>query len=107
MGRAGVARDHDGLYTLVQEPLQNLQTVPFDRVRRLGAIGYPCGIAEVDGGFSRQPLVDGSGDSEPADAGIEYADRRRVHRRRTGTEIVAPTPPGSASSRRSPGKSAR
>ena len=54
-----------------------------------------------------QALVDRAGDGEAADAGVEDADRRGVHGSRIGTDTVPPTPPGTAWSLRSAGKSLR
>src|SRR4051812_8938798 len=107
MGRAGVTGDHDRLHALSQQPMEDLEAVSPNRIRRLGAVRDPGGVSEIDGGLVRQPLVNGSSYSEAADSRIEDADRGSIHLSRIGTEAAAPTPPGTAWKRRSPGKSAR
>ena len=92
----------------LQQPVEDLEAVAPHRLGRLGAVGHAGGVAEVDGGLVRQALVDGAGHGEPADAGIEDADRARDSWN-AGWErdTLPPTPPGTACSWRSPGKSAR
>src|SRR5687768_871999 len=107
MRGARVAGDHDGLHALRQEPLEDLEAVAANGLGRFRPVGNPGGVAEIDRGLVREPLEDGAGDGEAADPGIEDADRRGVHRKRTGTEAVAAKPPGAARSWSSPGKSQR
>src|SRR5687767_2505056 len=105
---ARVARDHHRLDPLREEPFENLQAVAPHRLGRLRAIRDARGIAEVDRRFAGEPLEDGARDGEPADARVEDADRRAVHRIRTGMLAEKPMPPpGTARISRSAGKSHR
>src|SRR3954451_21207314 len=107
MSGAGVARDDDGLHLLVQKPVKDLEAVPLDGLGRFGSVGYPGGVTEINGGLVWQPLINGARNGEAPDPGVEDPYRGGIHRKRMGSETEAPTPPGTASKRRSPGKSAK
>src|SRR5689334_10840787 len=107
MRGAGIAGNYHGLDTLTQQPVQDLQAVSGDRLRRLGTVGHSGSVAEVNSRLLGQALIDRSRDSQPPDSGVEDPDWSLIHGVWTGMETAAPTPPGRASIRRSPGKSAR
>src|SRR3989441_9029427 len=90
----GVARDDQGLHPAREQIRQDLARVPAYRVRRLGAIRDACGVAEIDHRLVRQALEHRPRDGEPTDAGIEDAERSRVHG--CGSGRLVPTPPGNA-----------
>src|SRR5688500_16972321 len=106
MRSAGVAGHNDSLDPLFQQPMEDLEAVSFDGIGRLGSVRHSGRIPEVDSRLIGQPFIDGAGDREPTDAGVEDPHRSLVHCTRTGMETEAPNPPGTAWKRRSPGKSA-
>src|SRR5204862_85276 len=75
----GVARDDQCFHPAREQIRQDLARVPAYRVRRLGAIRDACGVAEIDHRLVRQALEHRPRDGEPTDAGIEDAQRGRVH----------------------------
>ena len=101
MRRRGVARDDDGLHALLEEERADLAAVAPHGVGRLGSVRHACRVAEIDQALGRQLSHDRMRDGEPAQPGVEHADRRggsldtsraarRPARRRTASLTSAP-----------------
>ena len=75
----GVARDHEHLHALVDERVEDLERVPADVGDRLRTVRRARGVADVEERLARQLRRDRPGDGEPADPGVEDADRRVFH----------------------------
>ena len=80
-GAGRVAGDHECLHALVDEVVEALEGVLADLGDRLGAIGLPGGVAEVDHCLVGQLVHDGTSDGEPTEARVENPDRRVSHSR--------------------------
>ena len=87
---------------------EDLETVAPHRLGRLGAVGHPRRVTEVDRRFGGKALEDRVDNGEAAEARIEDADRELVHGTGMGKVTLAATPPPRTGlSARSPGKSQR
>ncbi len=70
-----VAGDHQHLDVAFGQVPRDLERERADLLERPRAVGEPAVVAEVQDRFVRQQVEDGAGDGEPADAGVEDADR--------------------------------
>ena len=78
----GVARDDEDLHTVIDKPVETLQSEGAGLGDRARAVGRPGGVAEVGDGFVGELVEDRPGDGEPAVPGVENPDRRITHRSR-------------------------
>src|SRR5207253_10228139 len=62
---------------------EDLARVAAHRVGRLGAVGHPRRVAEINHRLVRQALEHRAGDGESPDPGIEHAERGRVQDRKS------------------------
>ena len=70
----GVARDHQGLDALLHEVVEALEGVLAHLADRLGAVGLPGGVTDVDDRLVRQLVDDGAGHGEATEARVEDSD---------------------------------
>ncbi len=73
----GVAGDDNRLRVFREKDLRDLKAVAFDCARTFSAIGNSRRVAEVKNLFVREESPQFAHDGQPADAGIEDADRLR------------------------------
>src|SRR5205823_5821285 len=91
LGGDGVAGDDQGLYAALQQVGEDLRRVAAHGVRGLRAVGHARGVAEINDRLAWEALEQGARHGEPSDAGVEHAERRRVHRlghRKTDADAV-------------------
>ena len=74
-GAGGVARDDQRLHAALVEVVEALEGVLADLADGLLAVGLARGVAEVDDRLVRELVDDGARDGQPAEAGVEDADR--------------------------------
>src|SRR5690606_1635739 len=77
----GVAGQHQRLGALLQEKPGDLLAALANELRTLLAIGHMTAVGDVEQRLLRQPRANLVQHREAADAGVEHADRRRVHGR--------------------------
>ena len=77
-GRA-VAGDDERLHVVLEQHVGDLERVFQHLVARLGAVGEPAGVAEVDDALVGQQVDERAQHREPSEPGVEHADRTRGH----------------------------
>ena len=85
-----LVKTHNGNLVMITEIGGDLGRVFDNRSRTTGAIGHPGSIANVNDILVGKVPLDCVDHREPADAGIEYADRKGVHGKK---EALASTKP--------------
>ena len=98
--RGAVARDDYEPGAAIDEQLADLQRVLQDLVARLRPVREPAGVAEVHDGLVREQVDERAQHRQTAEAGVEHADRTRVHghgalpaaARASRSATAAPTP---------------
>ncbi len=89
--RHGVAGNDQHLHVALQQEAGDLLGELLDRGNRLHAVGHARGIAKIDDVLERQALHQRPHDGQPADAGVEHADRARgIGRRQHAAPLPAP-----------------
>ena len=79
-GRNRVARDDNRLQVELAQEGHVLSGVFDDNVSAAGAVGHAAGIPEVDDVLLRHERVQAAHRGQPAQAGVEHADRTVIHR---------------------------
>jgi hypothetical protein len=77
--RGAVAGDHGQLHILGHQQVHDLLGEPPHLGLRPGPVREPGGVAEVDHRLVGQQVDDGPGDGQPANPGVEDADRSWIH----------------------------
>ncbi len=88
-GRRGVACDDETFHAALVQQARRLQGILADRCGTLGAVRQPRGVAEIDEVFAGQPVEQCAQHGQPADAGVEHADRRGVRNRLVALQFAA------------------